>query len=83
MNFSKSVKDIIKDYSLEDKLKYLHSLEMSILNIRAEVLKGWTYCAFCQQYVRIDERKIVDNDNGTYNVACGNCGAYHYINKKG
>lgn len=76
MNFSKSVKDIIKDYSVEDKLKFLKSLEMSILNIRAEVLDEWTYCAGCHEYVRYDERvKKISGDKAW--ACCGNCGCVH------
>lgn len=56
MNFSNSIKNIIKDCFVEDKLKFLSSLEMIILSIRAEVLDEWTYCAGCHEYVRRDER---------------------------
>lgn len=65
----------------EDKFKLLAILENFIGKIRRDVAEEWTYCAHCNTYVRTADNKIINNVDGTYNVACGNCGGYHFINK--
>ena len=67
----------------EDKFAMLSSFETFIKTIRTEVSNEWTYCARCNQYVKVAERKIIHNENGTYNIACGNCGGLHYVNQRG
>ena len=66
----------------EEKFKLLNMLEDAIQKIREDTAAEWTYCANCHQYVKVSERKIINNEDGTYNVACGNCGGFHYVNKK-
>lgn len=65
----------------EDKFKLLSMLENFIGKVRREVAEEWTYCAHCHTYVRTADNNIINNGDGTYNVACGNCSGYHFINK--
>ena len=65
----------------EDKFTLLSMLENFIGKVRREASEEWTYCAHCHTYVRTSDYKIINNGDGTYNVACGNCGGYHFINK--
>ena len=66
----------------EDKFKLLSMLENFIGKVRQEVSDEWTYCAHCHTYVKTADHKIINNGDGTYNVACGNCRGYHFVNKK-
>lgn len=62
----------------EDKFKLLAMLENFIGKVRRDVADEWTYCAGCNQYVKVQERKNVNNGDGTYTVVCGNCGVPHH-----
>lgn len=65
-----------------DKFILLSMLENLIGKVRREVADEWTYCAHCHTYIRTADNKIINNGDGTYNVACGNCGGYQFINKQ-
>ena len=62
----------------EDKFKLLSMLENFIGKVRRDVTDEWTYCAGCNQYVKVQEHKIVNNGDGTYIVVCGNCDTPHH-----
>ena len=82
MNTADIVRAKVTELAPDDKFALLNMLDNFLHKIRLDVADEWTYCAHCHTYVKRSDRKIVDNGNGTYNVACGNCGGYHFINKK-
>ena len=82
MNIADSVRSKVATLKPDDKFKLLSMLENFIGKVRREVADEWTYCAHCHTYVRTADYKVSNNENGTYNVACGNCGGYHFINKQ-
>ena len=83
--FCTEVADIVRakvnEAAPEDKFVILNMLDNLLHKIRLDIAEEWTYCAHCHTYVKTADNKIHDNCNGTYNVACGNCGGYHFINK--
>ena len=82
MNTADIVRAKITELAPDDKFVLLNMLDNFLHKIRLDVADEWTYCAHCHTYVKRSDCKIIDNGNGTYNVACGNCGGYHFINKK-
>ena len=82
MNTADIVRAKVDALEPEDRFKLLSMLENFIGKVRQEVADEWTYCAHCSTYVKTADCKITNNGNDTYNVACGNCGGYHFINKK-
>ena len=82
MNTADIVRAKVNELAPDDKFVLLNMLNNFLHKIRLDVADEWTYCAHCYTYVKRSDCKIIDNGNGTYNVACGNCGGYHFINKK-
>ena len=84
--FCMEVADIVRakvnELAPDDKFAVLNMLDNFLHKIRLDVAEEWAYCAHCFKFVKIAERKIINNGDGTYNVTCGNCGGYHYVNKK-
>lgn len=84
--FCMEVADIVRakvnEAAPEDKFALLNILDNFLHKIRLDVAEEWTYCAHCHTFVRTADNKIINNGNGTYNIACGNCGGYHFINKE-
>ena len=76
------VRSKVAELDPDDKFALLNMLDNFLHKIRLDIADEWTYCAHCHTYVKRSNCKIIDNGDGTYNVACGNCGGYHFINKK-
>ena len=82
MEIADIVRAKVNELEPEDKFAVLNMLDNFLHKIRLDVAEEWTYCAMCHQYVKVSERKIINNGDGTYDVACGNCGGYHFKNKQ-
>lgn len=78
MNTIDIVRAKVNELAPEDKFALLNMLDNFLHKLRLDVADEWTYCAHCHTYVKTADRKIINNGNGTYNVACGNCGGYHF-----
>ena len=81
MEVADAVRAKVSELEPDDKFTVLNMLDNFLHKIRLDVAEEWTYCAHCHTYVKTSERRIINNGDGTYNIACGNCGGYHYINK--
>lgn len=82
MEIADIVRAKVQEAAPEDKFAILNMLDNFLHKIRSDVAEEWTYCAHCFRFVKVAERKIINNGDGNYNVVCGNCGGYHYVNKK-
>ena len=82
MEVAKLVRAKVNELEPDDKFAVLNMLDNFLHKIRLDVAEEYTYCAYCFKFVKTSERKIINNGDGTYNVACGNCGGYHFTNKQ-
>lgn len=82
MNTADIVRAKVNELAPDDKFALLNMLDNFLHKIRSDVADEWTYCAHCHTYVKTSDRRIINNGDGTYDVACRNCGGLHFINKK-
>ena len=82
MEIADIVRAKVQEAAPKDKFVILNMLDNFLHKIRLDIADEWTYCAHCHTYVKTSERRIINNGDGTYDVACGNCGGHHFINKK-
>ena len=82
MDIADIVRTKINEAAPEDKFIILTMLDNLLHKIRVDVSEEWTYCAGCNQYVKVQERKTINHGDGTYTVVCGNCGIPHHYGGK-
>ena len=78
MEVADVVRTRINEVEPEDKFIILNMLDNFLHKIRLDVAEEWTYCAGCNQYVKVSERQKVNNEDGTYSIVCGKCKAMHH-----
>ena len=81
LDTAQAVRDHISSIqTVEMKFKCINMLENFLSKIRHELAEEYTYCAGCNQYVKVADRVITEED-GYQIQRCGSCGIMHRRSK--